>query len=110
MFFGIFCFLNSDKNFEAYPNEKSVPVFIDSKSDSLLVFIYMLTDLFADEKISTAIRKYSRHLYNDLTFFAFENQFLEKMKINTNRTLLRPCFEGNLDKTLEVVYGDAKNK
>jgi hypothetical protein len=105
---GLFCFLNSDKNFETNLNEKSVPVFIDAQSDSLLVFIYMLTDLFADEKISTAIRKYSKHLYNDLTFFTFENSFLTKMKISTNRPILRPCFEKNLDKSLEDIYASIK--
>lgn len=98
---GLFCFLNEDNRLDINPSDKSVPVFLHAENDSLLIFTYILTELISDVEITTVIRKYSNHLYQELSFFKFENVFLDKMK--TDRSA-RFCFEGNKDKTLEEVY------
>lgn len=98
---GLFCFLNKDNNISFNVDEERTPVFISAKNDSLLVFTYILTEYLSDKKISATIRKYSKNVFENLDFFCFEKDFLEKMKIDKN---LRKHFEGNLKKTIEEVY------
>ena len=53
---GLFCFINKDKNISFNPNEERTPVFIQAENDSLLIFIYLLTEYLSEEKISSTMR------------------------------------------------------
>lgn len=100
---GLFCFLNKHNNVSFDVNEERIPAFIPADNDSLLVFNYLLTEYLSDEKVASAIRKYSKHILSNLSFFYFEKSFLDRMsKIKDDS--LRKHFEGNLTKTLEEVY------
>jgi hypothetical protein len=102
---GLFCFLNKHNNISFDVNEERTPAFVAAGDDSLLVFNYLLTEYLSEEKIASSIRKYSKHILNNLDFFSFEKSFLDKMVKDNS---LRKHFEGNLSNSLEEVYKTIK--
>jgi len=104
---GMLCFIDKEEKIVSAINEQAKAVFISAKEDSLLLFMYFLTELLSHEQIATTMRQYSKHLYEDLKYFGFEDEFIGKMK-SGNSDNLRDRFKGNLDKSIEEVYEKVK--
>jgi hypothetical protein len=105
---GILCFIGVNNEIINTPNSETKPIFIQAKEDSLLIFTYLITEFLVEDKIASALRQYSKHLYKDLSFFCFEDSFINKMKINSLN--LRKYFKRNADKNIEEIYELAKRE
>ena len=99
---GIFCFLQADGVISKAPDKSCKPILLQTGQDTLLVFIYLLTDHISDELVANVTRRYSRHLYESMQYFCFENSFLDAIKGNPNE--LRNAFKGDLDNDINETY------
>jgi hypothetical protein len=104
---GILCFIDKASKIIATTSNNIFPILIPAKEDALLLFIYLLMQLLVDEQTATTLRQYSKHIYEDLGYFRFEDSFIDKIKGN-NPDILRDCFKGNLEKSIEEAYEEAK--
>ena len=105
---GIFCFLQSDGVISKAPDKSCKPILLQTGQDTLLVFIYLLTDHISDDLVANVTRQYSRHLYDSMEHFSFGDFFLEAIKGNPDE--LRNAFKGELDDDISETYKQAVAK
>lgn len=99
---GIFCFLQPDGVISKAPDKSCKPILLQTGQDTLLVFIYLLTDHISDELVANVTRRYSRHFYESMQYFCFGDFFLDAIKGNPNE--LRNAFKGDIDNDINETY------
>jgi len=103
---GIMCFHDADGNVSKSPNKSCTPVLLQTKEDTLLVFIYLLTEQFSSPEIGAAIRRYSDQFYSSMEYFKFDDLFVALMKSKPDE--LRELFKGKLDVNIDDTYLEIK--
>ena len=104
---GILCFLQKDGSISKAPNSEYLPILLETNEDSLLVFMYLLTEYLCEGQIASTIRRYSSHIYKEMPYFGFEDFFINELKSNPGK--LRDFFKGDLDADIRNSYQLAKN-
>jgi uncharacterized protein (UPF0335 family) len=71
--------------------------------------MYFITELLVHEQVATTIKQYSKHIYQELNYFGFDEAFINKIR-SKNAETLRDYFKGNLDKPIEEIYEFVKSR
>lgn len=98
---GILCFLKGDSTIAKTPDTSCTPVFLETGEDSLLAFTYFLTEHLAEGHVVDTTRRYSKHIYENMPFFCFDESFIKLMKVRSD---YRKHFEGKPDTSLKDTY------
>jgi hypothetical protein len=101
---GILCPMRHHPLIPEVPGKSYRPVLLETGPDTLLIFIYLLTERISNSSIAHIIRSYSS-IYESVPFFCFDDYFLEAMRSDPGK--LRNTFKGNLDMDIRSTYSQA---
>jgi hypothetical protein len=110
--FGITAFENGVIAPLCEPQRSAIPVLYYAQQDSLLVYLYFLSQ-WVTEDIGTAdiFRRYSDYMFAEMECFRFDDDFIAIITSDEGAySVARDCFKGTTSKDIEIPYSSAREK
>lgn len=92
------------------PGGDDVPLFIETKHDTVLALLYLLCTQISESEIAEVFKTYSAEFFNGVPAFSFDADFVaHASSTEDSRQTARNCFKGKPNQPLEELYAIARN-